>query len=205
MKRASEGDEETMKWPNHPPSFPTLAKKLFLRFEELSKEVLSVLALGLKVDKQKLLELTEGELVKGELSNSFMHFFRYQTDFECSPFIQCVPHTDSGLVTLIPCASSDGLEVLNWKSFEFECVEKNADSRQVVVLVGETLARLTCTYYQGAVHQVIRRHGDELRYSVPFQLRGKLDAVIDTIGLDSPVVKIQNYAKEKVTIRDFIV
>ena len=45
---------------------------------------------------------------------------------------------------------------------------------------------------------------DTQRLSIPFQLRGRPDAVIDSLGLKSDVIKVPKYLEERITIRDFI-
>lgn len=76
---------------------------------------------------------------------------------------------------MIPCASSPGLQCLDWQNVEVSflflfcspivlIITKWADLEDqpenevhdiVAVLCGETLARLTCNYYQGTVHRVV--------------------------------------------------
>ena len=64
----------------------------------------------MQVDPQKILVLADKEIEEGKTTNSFMHFFKYHPPLNGNE-TQCVPHTDSGLVTLIPIANSQGLEV----------------------------------------------------------------------------------------------
>eukprot|EP01089_Gocevia_fonbrunei_P010475 TRINITY_DN2328_c0_g2_i1.p1 TRINITY_DN2328_c0_g2~~TRINITY_DN2328_c0_g2_i1.p1 ORF type:complete len:125 (-),score=13.65 TRINITY_DN2328_c0_g2_i1:4-378(-) len=118
----------------------------------------------------------------------------------------CTEHTDSGLVTVIPCAESPGLELLDWKTFKWEPVEKQGRPvTTVAVLLGETFARLTCMHFQGTVHRVVRSCDSDMRYSLPFQLRAHPSAIIDSINLNSTVVKnIPKTLQEAIRVGDFI-
>lgn len=52
----------------------------------------------------------------------------------------------------------------------FDKLEEDLEFGDVVVIVGETLARLTCLYLQASVHQVVRSTKSEIR-SCPFQVK----------------------------------
>jgi len=85
--------------------------------------------------------------------------------------------------------------------------KKDDDNVYVTVLLGETLARLTCMYFQATVHRVVRYPNlteNEERYSLPFQLRGSTQAFIDSVKLNSPLYSIPHYLREPVKIGDFI-
>jgi len=118
----------------------------------------------------------------------------------------CPPHTDSGLVTVIPCAKTPELEVLDWQQYKWQATEQGADHPvEVVVLLGETIARLTCMHLQASVHRVIRKTAEEERFSLPFQLRGSPSAVLDSVGLNSPVIEnIPRSCRATPTIAEFI-
>ena len=69
---------------------------------------------GLEVDPAKLTSLAEDfPLADGSAhSVSFLHVFKYSSTEAGHVSMPCPPHTDSGLVTIIPCAQAPGLEVL---------------------------------------------------------------------------------------------
>lgn len=63
-----------------------------------------------KVDVGKLEALLDKfPLSQHKYSASFLHVFKYHASTSPMP---CPPHTDSGLVTIIPCAKTPELEVL---------------------------------------------------------------------------------------------
>jgi len=65
------------------------------------------------------------------------------------------------------------------------------------------LARLTCNYYQGTVHRVEYKY-DKPRFSIPFQLRGRPDAIIDSTLLNTDLIQVPKSLREPVLIADFI-
>ena len=76
-----------------------------------------------KVDAEKLTSLLDNEKeitdtdTQQRYSSSFLHLFRYfaaGTDNEGNALhdTPCPAHTDSGFITVIPCATTPGLQVL---------------------------------------------------------------------------------------------
>lgn len=61
---------------------------------------------------------------------------------------------DVGLITLIPRASTAGLEMYDWVTGDWHPVERDRPSNHCVLLVGETLSRLSNKYFAPTVHRV---------------------------------------------------
>lgn len=180
---------------------------LFDVLEEEARLVLSVVSSCLKVDfvGKFLGMLDDDSLAINEVSTSFMHLFNYQpvATAACRKDV-CVPHTDSGLVTIIPRATSPGLQVLDWSTGAWVSTETMPDSERNVctVLLGETMARLTCHFLQATVHRVVS--SDSVRLSVPFQLRANVNASIDSIALGSPLYSVPPHFEQVVRVADFL-
>jgi hypothetical protein len=226
---------------------------------------------GLKVDPGKLSSLAEDFPLadRSGHSVSFLHVFKYSSTEAGHVVMPCPPHTDSGLVTVIPCAQAPGLEILV-QSHSLVC---RCRHRRVVCLTwsGAAVADLglgdvTMAQRRGGGRQLSDRlrsargrdagsahlrpapgiraprrtyplpahclcvvHTDVdvgegcnqqrsrpdlvdgeaqsawTRYSLPFQLRGRLDAVIDSVALASPLVPDPpEHLRHPVTVRDFI-
>ncbi len=94
-----------------------------------------------------------------------------------SPFLGPGAHTDTTFLTVIPCASVPGLEILNpatkrWVRPEAARSCRPGDS-DVMLLAGELLQVFGRDRYQAAVHRVVRPAGaTEPRVSTPLLLRG---------------------------------
>jgi isopenicillin N synthase-like dioxygenase len=186
--------------------FEEKATATFLALQEVAVLCLRMLAFDLKVDDKKLECLVDRKpLPRNSFSSSFLHVFKYEPQNRILE--QCPPHTDSGLVTVIPCAETPGLEILDWQTYTWQKVEEGAaHPSDAVILLGETMARLTCCYYQASVHRVAKNPEEtRCRYSLPFQLRGHPSAVIDSVGLDSSVIgSVPSSMREPITIAQFI-
>jgi isopenicillin N synthase-like dioxygenase len=116
--------------------------KLFDEQNRLASRLFCSIALhleGLK-NPEALLE----KVGPNDLSESFMHLFRYNKE-NGGPEMLCESHTDSGLITLIPRALGDpALLCLSRATGQFVNVEESPHGGNVcAILVGETLAALS--------------------------------------------------------------
>lgn len=91
-------------------------------------------------------------------------------------------HTDTTFLTVIPCASAPGLEILNPSTGRWVRPEAAGDCEagaDVMLLAGELLQVLGQGGYQAAVHRVVRPAGlSDPRVSTPLLVRGSAGAVI---------------------------
>lgn len=195
---------EMLPWPleeGKDASFRNGAMTLFDVLDQEARFVLSVVSRCLKVDFGKFVGMLDDDtLAINEISTSFMHLFNYQPVAACKDV--CVPHTDSGLVTIIPRATSPGLEVLDWSTGDWVSTETMPERNVCTVLLGETMARLTCHFLQATVHRVVS--SDSVRLSVPFQLRSNVNASIDSTALGSPLYSVPPHFKQVVRVSDFL-
>ncbi|CAB1107803.1 unnamed protein product [Ectocarpus sp. CCAP 1310/34] len=91
-------------------------------------------------------------------------------------------HTDTTFLTVIPCASAPGLEIIQPSTGRWVRPEASRDCRpgsDVMLLAGELLQVFGRGRYQAAVHRVVRPAGStEPRVSTPLLLRGVAGAAI---------------------------
>jgi isopenicillin N synthase-like dioxygenase len=184
--------------------FSPRVRELWRSSDLVARVVLSSLAVALQVDPGSLLGLCadpdDAFESPSDKDESMLHLFDYfQKPLPSAMSAACPEHTDSGLVTIIPESSaSGGLQCLDWDAFQWIDVEA---PESVVVLVGETLSRLTCCYLRATVHRVEFEHR---RLSTPFQLRARRDAVIDSAALGCELFDVPEALREKVRVGDFI-
>ena len=106
-------------------------------------------------------------------SNSPMDFFHYFNNSASAEVQNCSVHVDPGILTVIPCASTPGLCVFDQASQSWVEVEKGLmvagdcshghPSRDtVVVLLGDTLQRISNGIFRGTVHTVVHAHRPRL-------------------------------------------
>jgi isopenicillin N synthase-like dioxygenase len=95
--------------------------------------------------------------------------------------VQCDEHTDVGFLTLDAHANAPGLELRRRADRQWLPAEAagGASCATLAVMVGDTLARATAGYYEATPHRVHAPPSGE-RIGLPFLLRGRLDAVLDT-------------------------
>jgi isopenicillin N synthase-like dioxygenase len=203
---------QMLPWPQHD-GFMQEARSLFQDMDAEARKCLVSVAKGLQIQEDKLLKLCDAAIAEKlplqETSTSFMHLFMYNA--LGSGAEQCVPHTDSGLVTIIPHATNPGLELLSWATGQWVAVEKiknviennNLNDNIIVVLIGETLSRLTCTHLQATVHRV-SSNDSGVRYSIPFQLRASVHAVLDCVSLNCPLFTVPTHFAKPIRVMDFI-
>jgi hypothetical protein len=100
---------------------------------------------GLKVDPAKLTSLAEDFPLadRSGHSVSFLHVFKYSSTEAGHVAMPCPPHTDSGLVTVIPCAQAPGLEILV-QSHTFVCRVRRVVSCRVVPCRAVPCRVVTC-------------------------------------------------------------
>ncbi len=91
-------------------------------------------------------------------------------------------HCDSALMTVAPKASLPALDLRRFDSLEWECFEAQMEEDELLVFVGDTMARLTNNYYPALLHRPTVNPmlpSDLPRISTPFFLRARPDALLD--------------------------
>jgi len=91
------------------------------------------------------------------------------------------PHTDYNLITVLPLNSKcEALEVWSCKESKWIGTENSPSEpfTEAIVIIGESLSRITNDYYLSTVHRVITpKQGP--RFSCPFFISAKQDAILD--------------------------
>ena len=127
----------------------------------------------------------EGEEEEGaapSLCHSLVRVCRYREGVEgvYGSNVLCEAHNDVGFITLDPCAATSGLQALRRSDNMWVPVEEvapRADGALVLmVMVGDTLGRVTGDYYAPCRHRVVAPPAGE-RIGLPFLFRGRSDAV----------------------------
>lgn len=153
-------------WPT--PQLKAAGHELFLEHDKRARRMFCGLGI---CDGKKLLQ--EQPLQVGEISSSFLHMFRYFGQSNVGE--PCSPHTDSGLITVIPRALGEpALQCFDGSRFVSVEDLFPEQLRVATVLAGETLAALSNGRVRATVHRVVATKGQ--RVSVPFQLRADMYA-----------------------------
>ena len=173
-----------------PNPWPALSRDYFRCNTSLCRVALAALARGLQTAEANLTDkMLDADDASG-VSSTIFRFFRYYgaggAQVEQRQ-MGCLTHTDIGLITLIPATNCAALERLDMHDYRWHAAELGLGRRDVMVLCGETLERLSGFHYPAVVHRVQRVPGDD-RFSLVFLLRARPDALLDCAALQSPVI-----------------
>lgn len=144
------------------PEFNAIGKETYQMLEKTAKYVLRALALHLDLE-----ETYFDEYIRN--GNSILRPIHYPPiTSEPKNAVRAAAHGDINLITLLMGAHGRGLQVKNHKG---EWVDAIARPDQVMINVGDMLARLTNNKLKSTIHQVINPPKElwgNSRYSIPF-------------------------------------
>jgi len=215
MKRVKEfyqmrySNSSTTVWPDYPNNFKEVAHKYYDTMFQITRTCLSTLARGIKVDEERFLSLLDAEESRADKENyhsaTLFRYFHYKNKKSCDEE-PCKTHTDIGMLTVIPATEAHQLLLLNSETFEWISVEKYCKPGvECVVFAGEMLERLTAYYYRAIIHRVGPPLVPQKRYSLVWLCRARPDAVLDCVGLNSPVIgPIYWDFREPITVAEFM-
>ncbi len=157
-------------WPRELPEMSTIAKEVYQKLEKTGFEMLRAIALYLELPENYF-----DDKVKD--GNSILRAIHYPPieNPEALPAgaVRAAEHGDINLITLLMGASADGLEVLRRDG---AWIPITALPNQLVVNVGDMLARLTNNKLKSTIHRVVNPPKDKMkasRYSIPFFMHPK--------------------------------
>jgi isopenicillin N synthase-like dioxygenase len=146
------------------PEFNPIFSKAYRSFEHSGGLLLKAIALYLGLDEKYF----DPYIRNG---NSILRAIHYPPiTAEPKSAIRAEQHEDINLITLLIGASADGLEILSKRN---EWVPVTSLPEQIVVNVGDMLARLTNNRLKSTTHRVVnppREKWGSSRYSIPFFL-----------------------------------
>ncbi|MFT2010346.1 isopenicillin N synthase family dioxygenase [Pontibacter sp. 13R65] len=152
-------------WPAEVAEFEAVTLEAYRKLEAAGKEVLKALAI--------LLELPENyfddKVLYGNSILRAIHYFPIEDpDSVPADAVRAAEHGDINLITLLMGASADGLQVLRRDG---KWIPITALPEQVVVNVGDMLARLTNNKLKSTIHRVVNPPRELMhtsRFSIPF-------------------------------------
>lgn len=152
-------------WPEEIPEMASICIRAYQTLEEAGKNMLKAIALYLELDENYFED-------KVRFGNSILrpiHYFPIENP-EAVPAdaVRAAEHGDINLITLLMGASADGLQVLRRDG---EWIPITALPEQIVVNVGDMLARHTNDRLKSTIHRVVNPPREKMntsRYSIPF-------------------------------------
>ncbi|MFD2999724.1 isopenicillin N synthase family dioxygenase [Pontibacter toksunensis] len=152
-------------FPEEVANFKEVTLEAYRKLEAAGKQVLKAIALNLGLEENYFDE-------KVHNGNSILrpiHYFPIEDpDSVPADAVRAAEHGDINLITLLMGASADGLQVLRRDG---KWIPITALPEQVVVNVGDMLARLTNNKLKSTIHRVVnppRELMNTSRYSIPF-------------------------------------
>ena len=166
------------------PEFNAIAKEIFQLLEKTGQSVLQAIALHLKLDENYFDEY----VIYG---NSILRAIHYPPiTKEPENAVRAAAHGDINLITLLMGAEGKGLQVL---TKENEWIDAIAGEGELIINMGDMMARLTNNQLKSTLHQVVnppRELWGTSRYSVPFFLHPSpnmpLNCLEDCVSEENP-------------------
>ncbi|HAA10765.1 MAG TPA: flavonol synthase [Cytophagales bacterium] len=169
-------------WPEEVQEFHPVTKETYQLLEAAGKDMLRAIALYLELPE----DYFESRVKNGNSILRPIHYFPIQNPEEVpEDAVRAAEHGDINLITLLMGASADGLQVLR---NDGKWIPITALPEQLVVNVGDMLARLTNDKLKSTIHRVVNPPRELMhtsRYSIPFFLHPRSD--MDLTCLDSCV------------------
>ena len=186
-------------WPQEITNFQSAAIKAYKTLENTGKTMLRAIALHLSLSE----DYFENKVHNGNSILRPIHYFPIENpDTIPADAVRAAEHGDINLITLLMGASADGLQVLRRDG---EWIPITALPEQIVVNVGDMLARLTNNKLKSTIHRVVNPPKELMktsRFSIPFFMHPR--AEMDLSCLDSCVDAQHPKSYEDITAGDFL-
>ncbi len=178
------------------PSFITLGRSLYEKFEETGAALLRAIAIYLDLDEGYF----DGKIKEG---NSILRAIHYPPiTKEPDSAIRAEQHEDINLITLLVGASAGGLQILNHENIWLPVIP---EKDEIVINVGDMLQRLTNNFLKSTTHRVVNPPREEWhvpRLSIPFFLHPVAD--MDLTCLEDCVTVDRPLAYDSITAGEYL-
>ena len=186
-------------WPAEVPELETVATRAYQTLENTGQTLLRAIARYLNLDEHYF----DPRVRHGNSIIRAIHYYPIANP-EAVPddAVRAAEHGDINLITLLMGASAEGLEVLRRDG---TWVPITALPEQIVVNVGDMLARLTNDRLTSTIHRVVNPPKEKMkqpRYSIPFFMHPRADT--DLTCLDGCVDAEHPKKYEDTTAGEFL-
>ncbi|WP_242926385.1 isopenicillin N synthase family dioxygenase [Pontibacter vulgaris] len=152
-------------FPEEVPEFKEVTLEAYRKLEAAGKQVLRAIAIHIGLPENYF----DDKVHNGNSILRPIHYFPIENpDAVPADAVRAAEHGDINLITLLMGASADGLQVLRRDG---KWIPITALPEQVVVNVGDMMARLTNNKLKSTIHRVVnppRELMNTSRYSIPF-------------------------------------
>ena len=159
-------------WPKEVAAFEKVGQEVYRTFEETGRNLLRAIALYLELDETYF----DPKIHNG---NSILRLLHYYPVADKSQIpegaVRAAAHGDINLITLLMGGSAKGLQA---QSLDGQWISIDPEPDEIVINIGDMLARLTNDKLRSTQHQVITPDEESWtkpRYSTPFFLHPRSD------------------------------
>lgn len=186
-------------WPKEIPEMEEIGLKTYKTLEATGKQMLRAIALYLGLEETYF----EDKVHNGNSILRPIHYFPIEDpDSVPADAVRAAEHGDINLITLLMGASADGLQVLRRDN---QWIPITALPDQIVVNVGDMLARLTNNKLKSTIHRVVNPPRELMttsRFSIPFFMHPRSE--MDLSCLDSCIDEDYPKGFEDITAGEFL-
>lgn len=186
-------------WPSELPEMEKYASQAFKTLEHAGQQILKAVALYLGLPE----DYFDAKVHNGNSILRAIHYFPIENpDTIPADAVRAAEHGDINLITLLMGASAEGLEI---KRRDGKWFPVTALPEQIVVNVGDMLARLTNDTLKSTIHRVVNPPKEKMkssRYSIPFFLHPRSE--MDLTCLESCVSAAQPKQYDDMTAGEFL-
>lgn len=165
-------------WPAEIQDFEETALEVFKTLESAGKNMLRAIASFLELEE----DYFEAKVHNGNSILRPIHYFPIDNPDEVpEDAVRAAEHGDINLITLLMGASADGLQVLRRDG---EWIPITALPDQVVVNVGDMMARLSNERLKSTIHRVVNPPKSEMtksRFSIPFFMHPRAEMPLNCL------------------------
>ncbi|QCK13378.1 isopenicillin N synthase family dioxygenase [Mangrovivirga cuniculi] len=186
-------------WPEEVPEFKDACLHAFKTLEQAGLDMLSAIAIHLGLPENYFQN-------KASYGNSILRAIHYypitNPDEVPDDAVRAAEHGDINLITLLMGASADGLQVLRKDG---KWIPITALPDQIIVNVGDMLARLTNDKLKSTIHRVVNPPKEKMntsRYSIPFFMHPRSE--MDLTCLESCIDEENPKQYEDMTAGEFL-
>jgi len=186
-------------WPNEVVDFEMVCKKVYETFEQTGRNLLKVIALYLGLKENYF-------STKIHNGNSILRLLYYYPVIDLTQIpngaVRAAAHGDINLITLLMGGSAEGLQA---QTLDGDWVAVSPKEDEIVVNIGDMLARLTNNKFRSTQHRVISPKEESWlipRYSAPFFLHPRSD--MDLTCLESCIDENNPKVYEDMTAGEFL-
>lgn len=156
-------------WPENLPEFKKNGLEVFKTLEETGKNLLKAIALYLELPE----DYFDNKIKNGNSILRLLHYYPLSEEMiaKQKDAVRAAAHGDINLITLLMGASAEGLQA---QTLDGDWINVMPAPDEIVINVGDMLARLTNNKLRSTIHQVVNPTDlnklKQPRYSTPFFL-----------------------------------